>query len=146
AAGDPTLLATPGGVDLPSGRVGVPAGRTAIEVENIGFVPVEIATVGVGGDHPDDFVVTDESCTGRALNPNATCAVEIEFVPQRPGYRSALLAIVATTGQYTAAIVGGYASYQPTLARAVDEIVAGNGLGVGGDGFPPGSTVRIGFD
>src|SRR5690606_15862766 len=93
AAGDPTLLATPGGVDLPSGRVGAAAGRIAIDIENVGFLPVEIGEVGVGGNHPDEFVVLTESCTGRALNPDATCAIEIEFVPQRPGYRSALVAV-----------------------------------------------------
>lgn len=146
AAGDPALLATPGGVDLPSGLVGQPAGRVAISIENRGFLPVVIDAVGVGGKNPDDFVVLSEACTGRALNPDATCAVEIEFAPHAPGYRSALLAVSATTGQYTAAVVGGYARYAPTFETSEPEITAGARLGVGGNGFPAGATVLIGFD
>lgn len=146
AAGDPALLATPGGVDLPSGLVGTSAGRVAISIENVGFAPVVIDEVGVGGNHPDDFVVRSEACTGRALNPDATCAVEVEFAPHRPGYRSALLAVTAVTGQYTAAVLGGYARYAPTLDTSVPEIVAGEGLGVGGEGFPAGAEVQVGFD
>ncbi|HWL45321.1 MAG TPA: choice-of-anchor D domain-containing protein [Ilumatobacter sp.] len=145
AAGDPTLLATPGGVDLPSGRVGEPAGRVAISIENTGFAPVAITDVGLGGNHPDDFTVLSEACTGRALNPGATCAVEVEFVPHAPGYRSALLAVGATTGQYTAAVLGGYARYAPVFEVAAPEVVAGTRLGVGGNGFPAGTQVRIGF-
>ena len=146
AAGDPTLLATPGGVDLPSGLVGAPAGRVAISIENRGFLPVTIGSVGLGGKNPDDFQVLSEACTGRALNPNATCAVELEFVPTTPGYRSALLAVTATTGQYTAAVVGGYARYLPTFETTSPEVLAGERFGVGGRGFPAGSVVRIGFD
>lgn len=146
AAGDPTLLATPGGVDLPAGLVGESAGRVAISIENTGFLPVVIDRVGVGGNHPDDFTVLTEVCTGRALNPNATCAIEIEFHPHSPGYRSALLAVTATTGQYTAAVLGGYARYLPTFETSVPDVVAGGRFGVGGRGFPAGSPVRIGFD
>ena len=146
AAGDPALLATPGGVDLPSGLVGARAGRVAVSIENVGFAPVTIDDVGVGGNHPDDFVVTSESCTGRALNPEATCAVEVEFLPGHPGYRSALLAVTAVSGQYTAAVLGGYARYAPVLETSVAEVVAGEGLGVGGRGFPAGGLVRIAFD
>lgn len=146
AAGDPTLLATPGGVDLPAGLVGESSGRVAISIENTGFLPVVIDRVGVGGNHPDDFVVLTEACTGRALNPDATCAVEIEFQPHSPGYRSALLAVTATTGQYTAAVLGGYARYLPTFETSVPDVVAGERFGVGGRGFPAGLPVRIGFD
>ena len=146
AAGDPALVATPGGVDLPAGKVGEPAGRVAISIENFGFTPVRIADVGVGGNHPEDFNVITEACTGRALNPSATCAVEIEFLPRSPGYRSALLAVTATSGQYTAAMVGGYARYEPRLGTSTPDVVAGGSLGIGGNGFPPGSEVRVGFD
>jgi Tol biopolymer transport system component len=146
AAGDPALVATPGGVDLPAGKVGEPAGRVAISIENFGFAPVQVAEVGVGGNHPEDFNVITESCTGRALNPNATCAVEIEFLPHSPGYRSALLAVTGTTGQYTAAMVGGYARYEPRLGTSTPDVVAGGDLGIGGNGFPAGSEVRVGFD
>ena len=87
-----------------------------------------------------------EACTGRALNSDATCAVEIEFRPKSPGYHSALLIARATTGQYTAAVLGGYGYYAPTFDTAEEQVTAGDTFGVGGNGFPPGTTVRIGFD
>jgi len=146
AAGDPTLLTTPGGVDLPRGAVGSTAGRVAISVENIGFLPVQVGTVELAGQHPDQFAVTGEACTGRALNAQATCAVEVEFRPTTPGYHSALLMVWATTGQYTAAVLGGYGYYAPGFDTAEEQITAGRSFGVGGDGFPPGTTVQIGFD
>lgn len=158
AAGEPTLLADPGGVDLPDGLVGEVGGRVAIDIDNTGFVPTSVARLSIGGAHPDDFRIVDESCTDRALNPDASCAVEIEFLPTGAGYRSALLiatagwgANPATRGAYTTAVVGGYARYAPTLTvEAADgagraEGRGGDEIGVGGAGFPAGAEITIGF-
>lgn len=146
AAGDPALLATPGGVDIAAGEVGGLAGRVAISIENVGFVPVVVDRVEMFGKNPGDFVIVSQACTGRALNARAACAVEVEFRPVAPGYRSALLRVATSIGQYTTAVLGGYAYYAPTFATAESEITAGHQFGVGGNGFPPESVVRIGFD
>jgi len=158
AAGEPTLLANPGGVDLPPSVVGQLGGRVAIDISNTGFAPTSVARLAIGGASPDDFQIVEQSCTGRALNPDASCAVEIEFRPTAAGYRSALLiatagpgANPATNGAYTAAVLGGYAGYEPTLSVAVAEAGAtphgrpGDEIGIGGAGFPAGSDVAIGF-
>jgi len=146
AAGDPTLLATPGGVDFAPGTVGEVAGRVAVSIENVSFLPTQVRSVALQGHNPDDFAVVSQACTGRALNANATCAVEVEFRPRAPGYRSALLVATTTAGQYTAAVLGGYARYTPTFGVADQHLVAGEQFGVGGNGFPANATVRIGFD
>ena len=150
AAGEPTLLADPGGVDLEPAIVGEVGGRVAVDIDNIGFAPTSVSDIRLGGTHPDDFAVLEQSCTNRALNPDASCTIEVEFRPRGVGYRSALLIVTAPTGQYTAAVLGGFARYQPTFettAQTTDEPArAGRSLGLGGTGFPPDTTVAIGFD
>jgi hypothetical protein len=147
AAGDPTLELKPGGADLPGGVVGGVGGKVAIDVENIGFLPTSISRIDLGGAEPGDFVILEESCLDRALNPDATCTVEVEFRPTAAGYRSALVLVTTSRGQYSAAVLGGFARYEPTFA--VDDEVTprpGGAIGVGGDGFPAGGKVSIGFD
>ena len=150
AGGEPTLLADPGGVDMEPAIVGEVGGRVAVDIDNIGFTPTSIARIDLGGSHPDDFRVLEESCTNRALNPDANCAIEIEFRPKGVGYRSALLIVSTPGGQYTAAVLGGFARYKPTFettAQTTDEPArAGRPLGLGGSGFPPETDVAIGFD
>jgi hypothetical protein len=149
AAGEPALLANPGGVDLDDGIVGVAGDRVAIDVTNIGFIPVTVSGLDLGGANPDDFRIVSEACTGRALNPDASCAVEIQFVPRGPGYRSALLLATATTPigrPYTAAVVGGFARYDPVFLRDENTPAQPGGqIGIGGSGFPADSTVTIAF-
>lgn len=150
AAGEPTLLADPGGVDLEPAVVGDVGGRVAVDIDNIGFAPTSVADIRLGGTHPDDFAVLEQSCTNRALNPDASCTIEVEFRPRGVGYRSALLLVSSPTGQYTAAVLGGFARYEPTFettAQTTDEPArAGRPLGLGGSGFPPETAVAIGFD
>ena len=54
-----------------------------------------------------DFAVVGQSCTNRALNPDASCSVEIEFRPVASGRSSALVMLQRPTGEYTSAIVSG---------------------------------------
>lgn len=146
AAGSPILQANPGGVDLESAVVGESGGRVAIGITNNGFAPTRIARIDLGGLHPDDFVVVTESCTGRALNATASCAIEVEFKPRAPGYRSTLVRVATTIGEYTSAVVGGYARYAPTFNVASSTATAGEELGIGVYGFPPNVEISIGFD
>jgi Tol biopolymer transport system component len=147
AAGEPALLADPGGVDLAPGVVGGAGGRVAIDIDNFSFAPVEISRITVGGANPGDFRIATESCTGgRSLNPDASCAIEVEFHPIDDGYRSALIIATTSTGVYTAAIVGGFASYAPTFVVERGSVAPGGDLDVTLAGFPAGSAVSIGFD
>ena len=147
AAGEPVLSIDPGGVDLDPGIVGGQGGRVAFDINNISFVPTRISRIDLGGADPGDFRVVAESCTGgRALNSDASCAVEIEFWPTEDGYRSALVVATTDGGAYTAAVVGGFATYAPTFELDRDAVEAGGEIGIGLSGFPPDTPVRIGFD
>jgi hypothetical protein len=150
AAGEPALLADPGGVDFDSGVVGVLGDHVAVDIENIGFVPTRIVGLAIGGENPDDFHITTEACTRRALNPDANCAIGIEFRPTGSGYRSALLVAIADDGlggrPYTTAVLGGFARYDPDLRTAEPTARPGEQFWVGGSGFPANSVVSLGFD
>jgi hypothetical protein len=146
AAGEPTLLADPGGVDLDPGVVGGLGGRIAVDIDNVGFLPTSVARIQLGGEHPGDFEIVTQSCTNRALNPDASCTIEVEFRPTDAGYRSALLIVTTPIGQYTSAVLGGFASYEPVFDAASDVVRPGAELGIGGTGFPADSLVSIGFD
>lgn len=146
AAGDPTFRATPGGADVGVGVVATEAGRMAFDIRNVGFVPVEMGDVTISGRNPDDFAVIAESCTDRALNPTASCSVEVAFNPTDSGYRSALVIVGAATGQYTAAVIGGYAHYVPQITVATEQVAAGSSFEVTGSGFPAESELALGLD
>ncbi len=146
AAGEPTLSAEPGGVDVDDGIVGDIGGRVAIDIKNVGFLPTSIAGLEVGGAHSGDFQIVTQSCTRRALNPDASCTVEVEFHPLGAGYRSALLIATTPIGQYTSAVLGGFARYDPELVTEFSSGRPGEQLGIGGNRFPANSTVSIGFD
>ena len=116
--GEPTLQANPPGLDLHSSVVNGIGDRRTLDVRNVSFLPTSIASIRLGGNNPDDFAVVGQSCTNRALNPDASCSVEVEFRPRASGRRSALVLLQTPTGEYTSAIVSGEASYAPTIAVA----------------------------
>lgn len=147
AAGDPTLIASPGGADLDDGVVGELGGKVAIDIENIGFAPTSVARIELGGANPDDFEIISESCRGRALNPDGTCTIEVEFQPTAVGYRSALVLVTTPIGQYTSAVVGGLARYEPSFAVDSSPVASpGGSVRVRGSGFPAEAEVTVGFD
>jgi hypothetical protein len=72
--------------------------------------------------------------------------VEIEFYPTDAGYRTALLVAITVTGEYTTAVLGGFARYRPELRTSVESARPGEQFYVGGSGFPANSTVSLGSD
>jgi Tol biopolymer transport system component len=151
AAGEPAILADPGGVDFDTGIVGTMSGTVAIDLKNIGFSPTRLSRLEITGPQAADFRIVIDACSGgRALNPDASCAVGIEFVPKGDGYRSALLVAVAADASggrpYTTAVLGGFARYKPLFQIAAPTARRGEEFVVGGSGFPASSTLTIGFD
>ncbi len=143
--GDPVLAAEPGALDLGAGTVGTPGQRRAFDIRNVSFAPTRITALTIGGAHPDDFTVTAERCTGRALNPNATCGVEIEFAPTAAQRRTGSLLVTTDSGGYTAAIVGGVGRFAPEIVLAEPSVSTGGQLGVGLMGFAPDTDVTLTF-
>ncbi|HWM21206.1 MAG TPA: choice-of-anchor D domain-containing protein [Ilumatobacteraceae bacterium] len=143
--GEPTLQANPPGLDLHSSVVNGTGDRRTLDIRNVSFLPTSIASIRLGGNNPDDFVVVGQSCTNRALNPDASCSVEVEFRPRAAGRRSALVLLQTPTGEYTSAIVSGEASYAPQIGVASPSVQVGGVLGIGGSGFPANSGIVLRF-
>lgn len=143
--GEPTLQANPPGLDLHSSVVNGIGDRRTLDVRNVSFLSTSISAIRLAGNNPDDFAVVGQSCTNRALNPDASCSVEVEFRPLGSGRRSALVVIQTPTGEYTSAIVSGEASYAPQIAVASPSVEVGGVLGIGGSGFPANSGVVLRF-
>ncbi len=142
--GEPTLSANPPGLDLHSAVVNGIGDRRTLDVRNISFLPTSITAIRLGGNNPADFAVVGQSCTNRALNPEASCSVEVEFRPQAAGRRSALVLLETPTG-YTSAIVSGEATYAPRIEVSAPSVEVGGILGVGGTGFPANSGIVLRF-
>jgi hypothetical protein len=143
AGGDPTLYPRRSGIDFevtPVGDVTIPI---AADIENVGVVGASIASVRLAGAHPDDFAITDESCTGRDLGPAATCSLSVAFRPTDAGYRTALVIVTTVTGQYTAVVVDGNGTRSAELVAVATKIRAGADLVLGGGGFGPGAVVSV---
>jgi hypothetical protein len=143
--GEPVLQANPPGLDLETAEVGSSGTRRSVDIRNISFAPTSISTIRLVGEHPGDFEVVTQSCTNRALNPNATCTVEIGFNPTTSGRRMAILQVLTSQSGYTAAVVAGIGEYRPTLGVAADSVRAGALLPIGLDGFPGDTEVTVSF-
>ena len=145
AGGDPMLRTNPAGQALGSVVVGQSSAEFLFDVENISLVPTSVASIRVVGPHPDDFIISSNSCEGRSLNPRSTCSVGVTFVPTASGQRSAVVELATPTGQYTVMVPDGEGRYEPQFALDATEVEAGREFGVGGGGFPPSTPVSILF-
>ena len=145
AGGEPTLRTDPAGADLGAAVVGQPAPEFLFDVENISLIPTSVSSIRVAGAHPDDFAITTDSCAGKALNPRATCSVGVTFTPTEPGRRTGLVTVFTPTGHYTTMVAAGDGRYDPVFVVADPEVEAGRDVVVGGNGFPPATSVSIMF-
>ncbi len=141
--GEPVLQADPSGIDLDLAVVGDAPTVRALDITNVSFGPTNVAELRVVGADAADFTVSAQSCTNRALNPAARCAVEISFAPSRAGRRHAVLQAVTATGSYTAAVLSGVGQYRASIGLDATVITAGRSVGVGGEGFPARTAVVL---
>jgi Tol biopolymer transport system component len=124
-------------------KVGDSSESNTFTVSNVSLVPAVVASVSLQGANPKDFKVVKTKCRGALLQISAGCTVDIAFVPQDAGHRSATVVVGTDTGQYTSVLVDGDAHYTPTIQAAATDVIAGNEIGVGGAGFAPNATVTL---
>lgn len=144
SGGEPVLRTDPAGADLGSVLIGTQGDEFQFEVQNISVLPTTVTSIGLAGQQAGDFVVTSDSCSGRVLNPRATCGVGVSFAPTAPGRRTALVEIVTRTGGYNAVVTAGDGFYRAALDVS-PEVLAGDEFLAGGTGFPPGVAVSLLF-
>lgn len=141
--GDPALDPTYSGLDFPATAVGDTSITLSSDVGNIGFGPTRIVRFELAGDHPEDFVVVGDSCSQGPVNPGSQCSFDLVFVPTEAGHRTATVLAFTEFGQYTSVLVNGDGFRDAELEVAVDEVRAGDEVGLGGQGFRPLTEVTV---
>ena len=87
------LVAAPGGLIFPAVPVGETSPIQRLVLTASGDSGADIDRVDVIGTNPGDFQVVDDRCSGSWLSPNASCTVDVAFMPSAPGERSAELLV-----------------------------------------------------
>ncbi len=86
--------------DLGAGHSTVPATVIA------GTQGTTVENTSLSGAQASDYAISTDDCAGRTLAPNATCPVQVGFVPAVSGTRQATLGIGTSAGTLTAALQG----------------------------------------
>jgi hypothetical protein len=66
-----------------------------VRVSNTGTGPLEVTRVTIAGERSREFSVAGETCTRAPIPPRASCTIELGFLPQGQGPRSAELTVEA---------------------------------------------------
>jgi Ca2+-binding RTX toxin-like protein len=95
---------------------GVPSAPLSVVLSNPGAGPLAIASIALGGANPGDFAFA--SGCGPSLAVNASCTVQVSFVPTAQGARTASLVFTtdAANPQATVALSGTATAIAPTPA------------------------------
>ena len=100
----PAMSLSPAALTFAGHAVATPGSTQTITVTNSGNAPLLVTSIAATGD----FSETDNCVTGLSLVIQATCAVQVRFVPTLVGARSGTLTIYGNVagGQITAALSG----------------------------------------
>ena len=91
----------PDNLGFPDREVDTVGAPQSLAVENTGGEVLRVSAADVGGDHPDDFLKTGDTCTGASVPPAVSCAIRFRFAPSATGARSATLRLRDNTVQGT---------------------------------------------
>ncbi len=145
AGGEPALRIDPAGADLGLVTVGEPSTEFQFDLRNVAFVPTEITSFEITGEHAAEFEFTTNLCAFRPLNPRAACSVGITFTPTDAGRRTALVQLATRSGQYTTMLVSGDGEYEPVVTIDTDSVEAGADLFASGSQYPPNTELTVVF-
>jgi hypothetical protein len=99
----PAIALSPLTLTFSSQPVGSLSALQTVTVTNTGNVPVTVSSIVTNGDFTQS-----NSCVGQPLGVNASCAVQVGFLPSATGARTGLLTVYANVpgGQATVALSG----------------------------------------
>jgi outer membrane protein assembly factor BamB len=87
--------------------VGSSSAPTNFTVTNFGATTTTAISDSLSGADRSQFNIVSDTCAGSTLAGGASCAIAVRFAPTVLGARTATLAVHATTGGTTSAIVSG---------------------------------------
>ncbi|MGF1518682.1 MAG: choice-of-anchor D domain-containing protein, partial [Nodosilinea sp.] len=103
--GVPRVTFTPTTLPFSPQTVGQATLSQTIDVISNGSSSLVIADIALNGQHPRDFQLDAQTCTGRPLDPQETCQITISFNPQAQGDRQAQLEIRSNAANSPHALV-----------------------------------------
>lgn len=89
----PAITVAPSADSFGSVIVNTNSAAHPFTIGNNGGANLTIGSIGISGAHSGEFVITADSCSGRALTPSTTCVVQVVFAPTATGARSAALTV-----------------------------------------------------
>ena len=87
------LLSSPAPVDFGQLKVESPAQTRTVTYRRRGTLPVTLGNATLAGTDPAQFQITANACTGRALDPGATCTSTVSATARRAGTFAANLVL-----------------------------------------------------
>ena len=144
SGGPGALVAEPGGGytgSLPVGTLSAPVG---FDVLNYAADTQPIDSITLAGEHPQDFAISADGCTGIHLVVGQKCNLQVTFTPTAAGRRNATV-VVSTGATYATYLVSGDGTRVPVMTAVNPTLVAGSRLSVAGSGFSPNTAVVLMF-
>ncbi len=135
------IVASPSVLVFEQAVIDVGRRRQTVTVSNTGTEAVQV--VGATIDLPEQFTIAADSCSGMAVAPGATCAVEVQFAPTSVGRATGAISVRTTDGSVVTTTLEGDGVPEPTLDLVPAVAGAGQTVTVFGAGFPPGSTIEL---
>jgi hypothetical protein len=101
--GNTTATASPTSLTFSGQAIETVSAAQSVTVTNTGALTLNVSSVAVSGDYTEQ-----DNCSGMALAPLATCAVQVAFAPTATGQRTGTLSILGNlpAGQLTVSLTG----------------------------------------
>ena len=92
-AAPPSVTINPASIDFKEQVAKRASKPQRVTVTNNGGKGLYINSVVVEGDNKDDFVISNDTCTGSTIGANKSCVIDIVFTPAVSERRKAMLTI-----------------------------------------------------
>jgi hypothetical protein len=103
----PNIQANPTSVSFPGVALGRITHVRHVVITNSGNADLTVSGLHLKGAAPRNFVLGVQTCTGRAITPGGTCAVNVRFAPRKLGGRLATLVVANDAGPDLSVGLGG---------------------------------------
>ena len=102
------LSPQPSAVDFGYVDPGMASPAESIQVLNTGTARIDVDEMFLEGDHPSDFEVVTDQCSGNQVDVGQACWLQVSFTPGDVGIRQARLIIPISTGfEFAVELIGG---------------------------------------
>ena len=95
-------------LDLGPVAPGEIADSDQVTLENVGEANLELEALAIGGNHPEEFSLYQDSCSNEVLEPGQDCSFRIRFSPDEDSVYQAVLTVSsnALDGESTIELIG----------------------------------------